>query len=158
MNWLAVTGFFLLLFVLSHSEAKGQASSSVAFTIVVHEDNSSKEASGREFKNSSNAFNTVADQHSRHKTSDAPSSEVSMYMDVGEVIKPIGPGTLTGTDTLTGTGTLNGTGNSIEEIQPCLRQVNDLASFPYETSGEGATSSGNSVDESGDYRVILEYN
>ncbi len=152
MNWLAVTGFFLLLFVLSHSEAKGQASSSVAFTIVVHEDNSSKEASGREFKNSSNAFNTVADQHSRHKTSDAPSSEVSMYMDVGEVIKPIGPGALTGT------GTLTGTGNSIEEIQPCLRQVKDLASFPDETSGEGATPSGNFVDEQGDYRVIMEYN
>ncbi|GEM_PF-7034580 len=146
MNWLAVTGFCLFLCLLGYSEAYGQASSSIRLTIVVHECESAHEVGDTGSKTTSLSSGRLQDQRNTFRDAKPLSSEVSLYLDAGEVVNTIGSGGMTRDD------------NALEEVQAYLNQAEDLPPVYNEPVEEGVSSSIMTNDESGDYRVIMEYN
>lgn len=137
MNWLPVTGLFLLLFLLNCPEAQGQASASVGYTIVVHE----RASAGEE------AVNTASDLHSRPGDKETLSAEISMYMDIAGEIRATGGSRMAGAEV------------ALPGLAQHLDQEKDSSSFLSSEKPEGLivpeTSSRN---ETGTYRVVMEYN
>lgn len=88
MNWLPITGICLLFCLLTYSEVHGQASSSVGYTIVVHEQVSAEDNIGADLAFSPSALNAGSGSHPRSGNVGNASSDIQMYLKVAGETKP----------------------------------------------------------------------
>ncbi|MFP4064883.1 MAG: hypothetical protein ACLFS0_05170 [Bacteroidales bacterium] len=88
MHWRPITGLLLLFCLLTYSEVHGQASSSVGFTIVVHEQVSAEEDIGVDLAFSPSAPDAGSGSHPRSEDVGNASPDVQMYLEVAGETKP----------------------------------------------------------------------
>jgi len=146
MHWYPVTGLLLLLCLLSYSEVHGQASSSVGYTIVVHERASEEELNDAELRSSEVARDTDADLHSHEMDTESASPDIKMYREVAEEANPS-----RGMDLPTADISLAG-------LQQYLDPEKGSSSISSETPEDAANVMERAADGKDAYRVVMEYN
>lgn len=88
MNWHPVIGLLSLLCLLTYSEVHGQATSSVGYTIVVHERVSAEDNIEADLAFSPSALNADPGSHPRSGNVGNASSDIQMYLKVAGETKP----------------------------------------------------------------------
>lgn len=146
MHWYPVTGLLLLLCLLTQSEVHGQASSSVGYTIVVHERVSAGEFNDAEPMYAALPRDTDADFHSQDMDTESGSPEIKMYMEVAGESK-LSPG-----------NDLLNAGIEQAGLQQYLDPGKASSSISSETPENAARTPQSNADGSGAYRIVMEYN
>ena len=146
MHWYPVTGFLLLICLLTHSEVHGQANSSVRYTIVIHERASEGELNDAEPGSSVLAHDTDADLYSHDMDTDSASPEIKMYKGVAEEAEP-----LPGVD-------LPAADISLAGLQQYLDPEKGSSSISSETPEDAANVMERAADGKDAYRIVMEYN
>lgn len=146
MHWRSITGLLLLFCLLTYSEVHGQASSSVGFTIVVHEQVSAKEDIGADLAFSPSAPDAGSGSHPRSGDVGNASPDVQMYLEVAGETQPF-PDNDPPKDDIALTG-----------LQQYLFSEKDSSPIYPENSDDTAITSESITEGAETCLVVMEYN